>query len=75
MTLKMKTLTLTFVLAGAGLVAGCSSPSVITKTDGSRTVTSDEPDFDRSTGTYRYEENGRQVQVNKDRVDRVETLD
>ena len=73
--MTLKTLTLTLALAGAGFLAGCSSPSVVTKTDGSQMVTSEKPDFDEETGTYQYEDNGRKVQMNKDQIDRIEEVE
>lgn len=72
--MTLKTLTLALTVAGAGILAGCSSPSIVTKSDGSQTVTADAPEYDKRSNTYSYEEDGRKVQVNKDRVDRIEEV-
>ena len=47
---------LLIALLAAGLLAGCSTPSVITLNDGTRIQTVDVPDFDEDSGFYEFEE-------------------
>ncbi|HSX71626.1 MAG TPA: YgdI/YgdR family lipoprotein [Pseudomonas sp.] len=62
-------------LLAAGLLAGCSTPSVITLNDGTRIQTVDVPDFDEDSGFYEFEElDGKAARVNKDQVITVREL-
>ncbi|WP_252271465.1 YgdI/YgdR family lipoprotein [Pseudomonas subflava] len=62
-------------LLAAGLLAGCSMPSVITLNDGTRIQTVDVPDFDEDSGFYEFEElDGKAARVNKDQVITVREL-
>jgi len=66
--------TLTLLL-GLLLLAGCSSPSVITLNDGREIQTLDRPDFDDESGFYEYEgPDGKPGKVNKDQVRTVKEL-
>lgn len=66
--------TLTLLL-GLFLLAGCSSPSVITLNDGREIQTLDRPDFDDESGFYEYEGlDGKPGRVNKDQVRTVKEL-
>lgn len=61
-------------LCMAGLV-GCSTPSVITLTDGSQIQTTDVPEFDADSGFYEFEQlDGKPAKVNKDQVITVREL-
>ena len=66
--MRLITSTLVVVLTSMGLMAGCSSPSVMHKRDGTQVVTPDEPKYDKKSGFYEYEEGGRKIQINKDDV-------
>lgn len=72
MRVKIMTLAL---LTGAGILVGCSSPSVVQKRDGSQVVTPDEPQYNKDTGFYEYEQGGRKHQMNKDDVKTIEEVD
>jgi hypothetical protein len=72
MTLKMMTLALT--TAAFGALAGCSSPSVVQNKDGSQVVTPDTPQYNKKSGMYEYEDNGKKVQINKDDVHSVQEV-
>ncbi len=66
--------TLTLLL-GLFVLAGCSSPSVITLNDGREIQTLDRPDYDDESGFYEYEGlDGNPGKVNKDQVRTVKEL-
>jgi len=73
--MTVKTLTLVLSLASAGALAGCSSPSVITRDDGGQEVTPDAPEYNQDSGFYEYQRDGRTTRINKDRVDKIEEVD
>ncbi|MBU2707637.1 YgdI/YgdR family lipoprotein [Zooshikella marina] len=57
------------------LLAGCSSPHLITLQDGTHIQTVDEPDFNEDTGFYEYEtESGDEESVNKNTVKKIREL-
>ena len=63
------------LLIGLSLLAGCSSPSVITLNDGREIQTLDRPDYDDDSGFYEYEGlDGKPAKVNKDQVRTVQEL-
>lgn len=70
MSLKL----LTMSLATVAVLAGCSSPSVVNTRDGTQIVTPDRPEYDKKSGMYQYEDNGRQVQINKDDVKSIQEV-
>ncbi|CAM3453364.1 YgdI/YgdR family lipoprotein [Bordetella sputigena] len=70
MTLKLSAIS----LATFAILAGCSSPSVVNTRDGSQIVTPDKPDYDKKSGMYQYEQNGKDVQINKDDVKSIEQV-
>jgi len=70
-----KSAILVLALGGCAALAACSSPSVVTDSDGRQVVTPDKPEYNEDTGFYEYDKDGRKVQVNKDRVDRIEEVD
>ncbi|MGY6271164.1 YgdI/YgdR family lipoprotein [Achromobacter denitrificans] len=72
--MNLKTMTLALAVTGFGVLAGCSSPSVIQQRDGSSTVTPDEPKYDEDTGMYEYDKDGKKVQINKDDVKTIEQV-
>ncbi|AZY49471.1 YgdI/YgdR family lipoprotein [Bordetella avium] len=72
--MSLKHLTLALAVSGFGVLAGCSSPSVVQKSDGSQVVTPDEPEYDKKSGMYQYEQDGRKVQINKDDVKSIEEI-
>ena len=72
--MNLKTMTLALAVSGFGVLAGCSSPSVIQQRDGSSTVTPDEPSYDKDTGMYEYDKDGKKVQINNDDVKSIEQV-
>ena len=72
--MNLKTTTLALILTGVGVLAGCSSPSMVEKRDGSQVVTPDEPQYNEDTGFYEYERDGHKVQINKDDVKTIEEV-
>lgn len=70
MTLKLMTMS----LAAAAVLAGCSSPSVVQTKDGSQIVTPDKPEYDKKSGMYQYDQNGKEVQINKDDVHSIQQV-
>ncbi|MFJ1302977.1 YgdI/YgdR family lipoprotein [Pseudomonadota bacterium AL_CKDN230030165-1A_HGKHYDSX7] len=72
--MRFKNMTLALVLTGVGVMAGCSSPTVVEKRDGSQVMTSDEPEYNKKTGMYEYEKDGKKVQMNKDDVKTMEQV-
>jgi hypothetical protein len=65
---------MTVSLAVFAVLAGCSSPSVVQTKDGSQIVTPDKPDYDKKSGMYQYDDNGKQVQINKDDVHSIQEV-
>ncbi|MCJ1887873.1 YgdI/YgdR family lipoprotein [Pseudomonas sp. LA21] len=65
-----------FLLAlGIGVLAGCSTPSVITLNDGREIQSVDKPKFDDESGFYEFEQlDGKSIRVNKDQVRTVKEL-
>jgi hypothetical protein len=71
-----KTLTLAAaMLSASAVLAGCASPTIVHKRDGTQIVTPDRPTFDKKTGFYEYEQGGRTIRLNKDEVDSIEDVD
>ncbi|HCJ28387.1 MAG TPA: YgdI/YgdR family lipoprotein [Pseudomonas sp.] len=63
------------LLVGVSLLAGCSSPSVITLNDGREIQTLDRPEYDDEAGFYEFEGiDGKPGRVNKDQVRTVQEL-
>ncbi len=63
------------LLVGLSLLAGCSSPSVITLNDGREIQTLDRPEYDDEAGFYEFEGiDGKPGRVNKDQVRTVQQL-
>ncbi|AGI25138.1 YgdI/YgdR family lipoprotein [Pseudomonas sp. MT3] len=65
-----------FLLAlGIGVLAGCSTPSVITLNDGREIQSVDKPQYDEQSGFYEFEQlDGKTARVNKDQVRTVKEL-
>ena len=60
---------------GLAVLAGCSSPSVITLNDGREIQTVDKPKFDEESGLYEFEQlDGKRATINKDQVQTVKEL-
>ncbi|OZI74396.1 YgdI/YgdR family lipoprotein [Bordetella genomosp. 12] len=72
--MSLKHLTLALAVSGLGVLAGCSSPSVVQKSDGSQVVTPDAPEYNKKSGMYEYDQDGRKVQINKDDVKSIEEV-
>ncbi len=63
------------LMIGLTLLAGCSSPSVITLNDGREIQTLNRPDYDEEAGFYEFEGlDGKPGRVNKDQVRTVKEL-
>lgn len=63
------------LLIGLSLLAGCSTPSVITLNDGREIQTLDRPDYDDDSGFYEFKGlDGKPGKVNKDQVSTVKEL-
>lgn len=75
LSMNFKQARIAFILTGLGALAGCSSPSMIKKTDGSHVITADRPKYDEDSGMYVYYQDGRKVQVNKSDVKSIEELE
>ncbi|MCP1624548.1 MULTISPECIES: YgdI/YgdR family lipoprotein [Pseudomonas] len=65
-----------FLLAlGFSVLAGCSTPSVITLNDGREIQSVDKPKYDDESGFYEFEQlDGKTARVNKDQVRTVKDL-
>lgn len=72
--MKIKTLMLAGAISGCAVLAGCSSPSVVEKRDGGQVMTADEPEYNKDSGFYEYDKDGKKVQVNKDDVKSIEQV-
>ena len=60
---------------GFTVLAGCSTPSVITLNDGREIQTVDKPKFDEESGFYEFEQlDGKRATINKDQVQTVKEL-
>ncbi|OZI33920.1 YgdI/YgdR family lipoprotein [Bordetella genomosp. 10] len=69
-----KLLALALATTALGGLAACSHPTVVQTKDGQQIVAPDEPQYDKKSGTYQYEDNGRKVQINKDDVHSMEEV-
>ncbi|MFU2051882.1 YgdI/YgdR family lipoprotein [Bordetella hinzii] len=72
--MSLKHLTLALAVTGFGVLAGCSSPSVVHKSDGTQVITPDEPQYNKKSGMYEYDQDGRKVQINKDDIKSIEQI-
>jgi len=63
-----KLLALVLASTAVGSLAACSHPTVVQTKDGQQIVAPDEPQYNKKSGTYEYEDNGKKVQINKDDV-------
>lgn len=72
--MKIKTLMLAVAMAGFAVLAGCSSPSVVETRGGGQVMTADEPKYNKDSGFYEYDKDGKKVQVNKDDVKSIEEV-
>lgn len=60
---------------GLVVLAGCSTPSVITLNDGREIQTVDKPKYDEESGFYEFEQlDGKRATINKDQVQTVKEL-
>ncbi|MCY1445022.1 hypothetical protein D9M71_615220 [compost metagenome] len=72
----MKKLLLPALLIGTfATLAGCSSPSLITLNDGREFQTVDEPQFEKDSGFYEFQQlDGKRTRINKDQVRSISDL-
>ena len=60
---------------GFVVLAGCSTPSVITHNDGREIQTVDKPKYDEDSGFYEFEQlDGKRATINKDQVQTIKEL-
>ncbi|TXR39136.1 YgdI/YgdR family lipoprotein [Ectopseudomonas mendocina] len=60
---------------GFVVLAGCSTPSVITLNDGREIQTVDKPKYDEDSGFYEFEQlDGKRAAINKDQVQTIKEL-
>ncbi|SEK97821.1 protein of unknown function [Atopomonas hussainii] len=65
-------LPLTALLAAATLLAGCSSPYVMTTKSGNAIMTQGKPKLDEDTNTLKYEDSeGREGQIRAEEVNQI----
>lgn len=72
--MKTKMALLGLSMAGLATLAACSSPSVITTTDGEKIMTADQPETDNDDGFVEYEQNGQEKRVNRSEVRSIEEV-
>ncbi|NYT59947.1 YgdI/YgdR family lipoprotein [Alcaligenaceae bacterium] len=72
--MTFKKFMLVFAMAGAGILAGCSSPTEITTKDGQTTMTADEPEINEDKGFVTYEKDGKEVRTNTSEVRKIEEV-
>jgi len=72
----MKKLLLPALLIGTfAALAGCSTPSLITLNDGREFQTVDQPEFDKDSGFYEFQQlDGKQTRVNRDQIRTISDL-
>lgn len=71
----MKKVTLVATSLLLGMLAGCSSPSLIELNDGREIQTLDTPDYDAKSGFYEFKQpDGKLQRVNKDLVKSIKDL-
>ncbi|MNP15916.1 putative lipoprotein YgdR precursor [compost metagenome] len=72
----MKKLLLPALLIGTfASLAGCSTPSLITLNDGREFQTVDEPQFEKDSGFYEFQQlDGKRTRINKDQVRSISDL-
>ena len=70
-----KHLTALFSAATFAVLAGCSSPTVMTLKDGTELQTTDKPKYDEESGFYEFEQlDGKPVRINKDDVHTIKKM-
>ncbi|MDS1139109.1 YgdI/YgdR family lipoprotein [Pusillimonas sp. SM2304] len=72
--MTFKKLLFVFAIAGTGAVAGCSTPTEITTTDGQTTMTADKPEINEDKGFVTYEKDGKEVQTNTSEVREIKEV-
>lgn len=71
----MKKPLLPTTLLALGLLAGCSTPSVIVLNDGREIQTLDTPEYDAKSGFYEFKQpDGKLQRLNKDQVRNIKEL-
>lgn len=73
--MKLKALAALLLVGSLGVLAGCSTPSVITLKDGRQIQTTDTPKLDADAGFYRFQQlDGKNTTINKDDVLTIKEL-
>jgi hypothetical protein len=72
--MSIRTIAVAASLSAVAVMAGCSSPYVVTEKNGTQTTTKDKPTYNKSTGFYEYQKDGKTVQINKDDVHGMEQV-
>lgn len=71
----MKNTILATSLLALGLLAGCSTPSLIVLNDGREIRTLDTPRYDDETGFYEFEQpDGKRERLNKEQIRTIRDL-
>ncbi|WP_144634827.1 YgdI/YgdR family lipoprotein [Bordetella genomosp. 13] len=70
-----KTLMMVIAVSSMAVLAGCSTPTIIHKNDGTQITTADRPKYNDDSGFYEYNQGGRVIRVNKDDVKSIEDVD
>ncbi|CAM4001796.1 hypothetical protein CCOS865_03638 [Pseudomonas reidholzensis] len=70
-----KTLLPALLIGVCATLAGCSTPSLITLNDGREIQAIDQPQYDRDSGFYEFEQlDGKRTRINKDQVRTISDL-
>lgn len=57
------------------VLAGCSSPAMITLKDGRQLETTSQPKYDENSGFYEFkQQDGKTVQINKDEIHTIKKM-
>lgn len=73
--MRTRTLPACLLALGFTVLAGCSTPSVITLNDGREIQAVDTPKYDNDSGFYEFEQlDGKPARINKDQVRTIKEL-
>ncbi len=73
--MNKKYLTAFIAAAAFTVLAGCSSPTVITLKDGTQLETTDEPKYDEDSGFYEFKQiDGKPIRINKEDVHTIKQM-
>lgn len=72
--MRLRTSVFAGMLTVGGLLVGCSTPTEITTVDGQTVTSPDKPELNDNDDFVTYEKDGKEVQVNKNEVRRIEEV-